>query len=339
MNVLPQFSGLTKRRLYYATMAIMLIMALGAVSIRFLEGLTWLDSFYFAAETITTVGYGDITPQTREGKIFTIFFMLVGVGTGLYALTVLAQSIIQSEVIEALGLRQKTTRMEKLKDHYIICGAGRVGGRVVHALEKEKISFVVIERDEKEALKLEDRGFHVLNADATIEENLINAGVKRAKGLAACLADDAANVYVILTARDLNADLHIVARAIEEQAETKLIRAGANRVIAPVIIGSHNMARALLKPAVADFMDSIISEELDLIFEEIAIRDDSPYLNKKIGATDINREHKILIVAIKRENGEMLFQPVADTPILPGDLLIVIGNAEKMKELVEELNK
>ena len=141
---------------------------------------------------------------------------------------------------------RKKREMEKLHDHYIVCGAGRVGRRIIRNLQKENLPFVILERDEKRTAEFEDdEGIHIINADATLEENLIQAGVKRAKGLASCLPDDADNVYVVLTARDLSKDLHIVARAVEEQAEPKLIRAGANRVVAPTIIGSQvNGSRA-----------------------------------------------------------------------------------------------
>ncbi len=149
------------------------------------------------------------------------------------------------------------------------------------------------------------------------------------------MADDADNVYVVLTARDLNENLHIVARAVEEQAEPKLIRAGANRVVAPTIIGSQSMARALLKPAIADFMDSIVAETLDLVFEEIAIKAASPYVDKQLRETNISSELNLLIVAIRRKDGEMIFQPSADMLIREGDLLIVIGKAEAMHKLVE----
>ena len=335
MNFLPTLSNITRRRLAYATLAIVLMITVGAVGFHLIEGWNWIDSVYVATETVTTVGYGDIPPRTTAGKIFATVFMLLGVGTVLYALMVLAQAVLQSEIIEALGLRQKRREMEKLENHYIVCGAGRVGRRIIRNLQKQNLPFVIIEREEKKVAEFAEIGANILIADSTLEENLRQAGVKRAHGLATCLADDADNLYVVLTARDLNENLHIVARAVEEQAEPKLIRAGANRVVAPIIIGGQSMARALLKPTIADFMDSIVAENFDLVFEEVAVKNGSVYIDKELKDTNISTELNLLVVAIRRKSGEMLFQPSADTHICEGDLLIVIGKAESMQKLVK----
>ena len=319
----------------YASGAIVLAISFGATGFYLIEGLSALDSIYLATETVTTVGYGDIAPKQPWGRIFAIAFMLIGGGTVLYALTVLAQAVIQTEIIEVFGIQRKTREMEKLENHYIVCGAGRVGRRIISNLQKENLSFVVIERDEKKVADYVENGAHILIADATLEENLRQAGVNRAHGLAACLPDDADNVYVVLTARDMNKNLHIVARAVEEQAEPKLIRAGANRVVAPTIIGSQSMARALLKPTIADFMDSIVAETFDLVFEEVAVKNDAEYIDKELKETNISTELNLLIVAIRRKDGSMILQPSADTHIREGDLLIVIGKAESMEKLIK----
>ena len=336
IKLLSTLSRETRGKLLNASLAILSMILIGMLGFHYIENLTWLESVYITVETVTTVGYGDIPPKSPEGRVFATLFMLFGVGTVLYALTVLAQAIIQSEIVEALGINQKMREMEKLTDHFIVCGAGRVGRRIIRNLQKQNLPFVIIERDERRTAEfVEDEGIHILTGDATLEENLIQAGAKRAKGLASCLADDAANVYVVLTARDINKNLHIVARAVEEQAEPKLIRAGANRVVAPTIIGSQSMARALLKPTIADFMDSIVAENFDLVFEEVAVKSNSDYVDKELRETNISAELNLLIVAIRRKSGEMILQPSADTHIREGDLLIAIGRAEQMQKLVE----
>ncbi len=333
------FSQIIRRRLFLAALMIAIMITLGAIGFRSLEQLSWLNSFYLSTQTVTTVGYGDITPHTQTGRAFSIILMLTGVGTVLYALTVLAQAVIQSDIFQTLGARRKLNEMEHLSDHYIVCGAGRVGRRIIRNLQKQELPFVILETDEKKLADFERDGSIFFIGDATSEENLLKAGVKRAKGLATCLADDADNVYVVLTARGLNPDLHIVARAVEEQAEPQLIRAGASRVVAPIIIGGQSMARSLLKPAIADFMDTIVAETLDLVFEEVTVHTPSPYAGAMLKDTNLGSELNLIVVAIRRADGELEFQPNGETLISDGDLLIVIGKAESVKLMVDANRK
>ncbi len=269
---LQTLNAVARRRLVFVVFLVVLMILIGALGFRTFEGFSWLDSFYTSVQTVTTVGYGDLTPVTAAGRAFAIVLMISGAGTVLYALSVLAQAVVQSEMVEAFNRRRRIKEMDKLEGHYIVCGAGRVGRRIIRNLQQQGLQHVIIESSESRMGEIDTSPLSFLSiGDATSEAQLIQAGVKRARGLASCLPDDAANVYVVLTARGLNPDLHIVARAVEEQAEPTLIRAGASRVVAPTIIGSQSMARALLKPAVADFMDSIVAETMDLVFEEIAI--------------------------------------------------------------------
>jgi voltage-gated potassium channel len=321
------------RRILFALVAVVIAIGFGAAGFYLIEGWSILDSLYVAAQTVTTVGYGDLTPATRNGRIFSTLFMLAGVGVVLYALTATVQAIVQSELIETFGQRRQSRKMSKLRNHFIVCGAGRVGSHLVRGLLGTAETFVVIERDAQRVAELIELGVTVLVRDATLEESLREAGVEHARGLAACLPDDADNVYVVLTARDLNPQMHIVARAAEEQAEPKLIRAGANRVVAPTIIGGHRMAMALTKPAVDDFLGSITANKLELAFEQLEVEPSSILAGQKLSETNIRSELDIVVVSIRRSDGKILFNPSGDATIESGDILIAIGHAESLMKL------
>ena len=314
-------------------MAVGLMVVIGTLVFHLLVGWSIPDSLYATAQTVTTVGFGDVVPHTFYGRLFASFFMLFGVGIVLYALTSTVQSIIQSEMLATFGHLRRSLKMSKLRDHFIICGAGRVGSHLIRGLIGTGDPFIVIESDPKKVEELSDHGIVVLVRDATLEESLREAGVEHARGLATCLPDDADNVYVVLTARDLNPNLHIVARAAAEQAESKLIRAGANRVVAPTIIGGHRMAMALTKPAVGDFLDSVTANELELGFEQIEIEAGSKLIGQKLRESVIRSELNIVVVSIRRNNGKVVFNPSGETEIQNGDMLVGIGNAESLRKL------
>ncbi len=332
MSLTPRLRFLlpSRARMRLILLAVLAAVMLGTIVFHVLEGWSILDSLYVTAQTVTTVGFGDLAPRTRGGRAFAIVFMMVSVGIVLYALTTTVQSIVHSELFSAYG---RSRKMSKLRDHFIICGAGRVGSHLLKNLGGTESTFIVIESDSKKVEELVDLGIPVLVRDATLEESLREAGVEHARGLAACLPDDADNVYVVLTARDLNPRLHIVARAAEEQAESKLIRAGANRVVAPTIIGGHRMAMALTKPAVGDFLDSVTANHLELGFEQLEVDLASTLVGRKLSETVIRSELNIVIVSIRRTDGKIIFNPGGETTIEAGDMLIAIGNAESLARL------
>ena len=321
------------RRILFAVVAVAIAIGFGTIGFSLIEGWSILDSLYVSAQTVTTVGYGDLTPATRNGRIFSTVFMLAAVGVVLYALSTTVQGIVQSELVATFGQRRRSRKMSKLRNHFIVCGAGRVGSHLVRGLLGSAETFIVIERDPERVAELTDLGVTVLVRDATLEESLREAGVEHARGLAACLPDDADNVYVVLTARDLNPQMHIVARAAEEQAEPKLIRAGANRVVAPTIIGGHRMAMALTKPAVEDFLGSITANKLELAFEQLEVEPSSVLAGQKLSETTIRSELDIVVVSIRRNDGQILFNPSGEATIESGDLLIAIGHAESLMKL------
>ena len=317
-------------RLRLVLIAVLAALVLGTLVFHVLEGWSILDSLYVTAQTVTTVGFGDLTPRTRGGRAFTVVFMIVSVGIVLYALTTTVQAIVHSELFATYGRSRKRSNM---RDHFIICGAGRVGSHLMRSLTASNETFLVVETDSNKVEALLDLDIPVLARDATLEETLREAGVERARGLAACLPDDADNVYVVLTARDLNANIHIVARAAEEQAEAKLLRAGANRVVAPTIIGGHRIAMALTKPAVGDFLDSITANDLELGFEQLEVSSESSLVDRKLSETVIRSELNIVIVSIRRSNGKNIFNPSGEAKIEGGDVLIAIGHPESLAKL------
>jgi voltage-gated potassium channel len=320
-------------RMRNALIALVLAILFGTMGFTLIEGWPLADSLYVTVQTLTTVGYGDLPPHSAAGRGFAVVVMLMGVGGVALAASTIVQSVVQSELVSAFGQRRQSKKMQKLHDHYIICGSGRVGSHLIRDLQATGKPFVVIESDAQRATEFTQREITVLVADATLEESLREVGVERARGLAACLPNDADNVYVVLTARDLNPNLRIVARAAEEQAEAKLLRAGANHVIAPTIIGGHRMAVALTKPAVSEFMDSITANELGLGFEQVEVDAASHLAGQELRSTPIRSELDVVVISIRRQEGEIIFNPSGDCRIEAGDILIAIGRAEGLTKL------
>src|SRR5258708_30313237 len=249
-------------RIRYAVLALAAAIVFGTIGFHLVEGWAFADSLYVTVQTLTTVGYGDVTPHSGAGRLFAVAVMLVGAGGVALAVSTIVQSVVKWELVSTFGQRRLTRKMSKLRDHYIICGSGRVGSHLIRDLMAANEAFVVIESDQQRAAEFSQRDVSVLVADATLEESLRDVGVEHARSLAACLPNDADNVYGVLTARDLNPNLRIVARAAEEQAEAKLLRAGANHVVAPTIIGGRTRCLALDKPRVCGLSGFIDHEDL-----------------------------------------------------------------------------
>lgn len=312
------------------------IILIGTLGYTLLEGWPWFDSLYMTVITLATIGYGEVKPLTVSGRWFTIGLIFVGVGVFGFLLANIVQAVVETGIAAALGRRKVFKDISQLENHFILCGAGRVGLRIVDELAKKDVDFVVIERDEQVAERLLTQGKLVLIGDAIDETVLEGAQVRKAKTLITAASSDAENVYITLTARGLNPDIYIVSRAHDQAAERQLLRAGANRVISPVLIGSHRMAQAALSPAVADFLESTTTTEgLDLNFEQIYISDDSPLNGVKLKDSGIRSEHNAMVVAVTPRDGEMSFNPSGDHVLNAGDLLIAIGNRAGLGKLVE----
>ena len=321
------------KRLVQVLILIGFIISFGTAGYIFIEGWSFLDSLYMTVITLSTVGYREIRELSDAGRWFTIILIIGGVGTMLYALSTGARFMLEGELQEIYGRRRLEKKMKELKDHYIICGYGRMGKIIVKELKDERVKFVVIEKDP--VIHEKEEAF-VIAGDATQDEILKEVGIERAKGLITVLSTDAENLYVVLSAKGLNPHLFIVARAGEEGSEQKLLRAGADRVISPYHIGGLRIAHTVLKPAVVDFIElATKSGNIDLQLEEITIPDLSDYSGLSLDQCGFGKELGVIIVGIKKPSGDMKFNPTYLTLIEPGDTLIALGEVSKLKVLEE----
>jgi len=323
-----------RKKMIQVLVLIVIIVAFGTAGYMVIEGWNFLDSLYMTVITLTTVGYREIHELSPRGTLFTIFLIVGGVGTVLYALGTGAKVILEGELREIFGRRRLEKKIKELRDHYIICGYGRMGKIISRELQAEGVKFVVIEKAPGSLEERED--LLVLLGDATRDNILKEAGVERAKGLISVLPTDAENLFVVLSARGLNPNLLIVARAVEEDAEQKLLRAGANKVISPYHIGGLRMAHTVLKPTVVDFIEfATKSGNIELQMQEINIEEGSSLVGLTLEECGMGRDLGVIIVAVKQSTGETRFNPTFRSTIKAGDLLIALGEKAKLRAIEE----
>jgi voltage-gated potassium channel len=310
------------------------LILIGTISYHFLEDLSLFDSLYLTVITLTTIGYGDIWPKTIVGRLFTIFLALGGIFTLFYVAAEVIRMVIGGEVRTILGRRRMELSLTQLKNHLIVCGFGRMGRLVCKEFATEGLPFVVIEREAQLLTDFPYASAITLAGDATSDEVLRHAGVERARALVAVLPSDADNLFITMSARLLNDKIFIVARAEGELCEKKLLRAGASRVVSPYTIGGSRMAQAVLRPAVVDFIElATRTEYLDLQIEETEIDAKSTLAGKSLQDSRVRKEMGVIIVAIKKAAGHMVFNPPGDALMEPGDLLITLGNRTQLDQL------
>jgi voltage-gated potassium channel len=250
-----------------------------------------------------------------------------------------AQTVIAGQIRMALGRRKLEKKVKRLKNHYVLCGYGRIGSFIAREFDAEHIPFVVVEKDLEKIKLLEEDGFPYIDGDAIDDENLVSAGVERATCLVAATGSDADNLYITLSTRSLNPNIYILSRAAEEGAEKKLLTAGANRVVSPYLIGAARMLNAVLRPNIVEFVDLVVERKhLELQLEEITVEDDSKFKGKSLQESGIRRDLGLIVVAIKKAAGEMIFNPSTETVIEKGDILIALGE-KKHLEMLEKLVK
>ena len=310
------------------------ILAGGTAGYMLVEGWNVWDAFYMTVTTVATVGYGEIHPLSPRGRLFTVALIFGGVGTALYTVTLLATMIVEGGLHRRLEQRRAARMLEHIKDHFIVCGYGRIGSIIAAELHQQGVPLAVIERDPERVRQAVDRGWLALEADASREEVLAKAGIHRARGLITAVGTDAENVFTVLTARVMRPDLFIIARVESDDAEHKLRRAGADRVISPYQIGATQMVQTALRPAVVDFFHlATSSDRLDLSMEQVHIKDDSPLANQTIVDAGIRQRFGVIVVGIKRAGGGMDFNPPPEAVMRSGDELVVLGRTESVKAL------
>ncbi len=323
------------RQFFIALLLLIILLFVGTLGYYLLEGWSLLDAFYMTVITISTVGFGEVHPLTNAGRLFTIFLILGGVGVAIYVFSAVTEVMVSGQIQNILGRRRLEYKIENLKEHYIICGYGRIGHHICHLIARE-LPFVVVENDPERIKALEESGFIFYQGDATNEDILKRVGIERAKGLVAVLGSDADNVYISLTARSLNPELFIIARADEDHVVRKLQRAGANKVVSPYLIGARRMAMTILRPAVTDFLELATPEaNLELQLEEVRITSQSGLVGKKLIESGIRQFSGAIILAVRKITGQMIFNPPPDYIIEAGDTLVALGDRKGLLRLEE----
>jgi voltage-gated potassium channel len=313
--------------------ALLLVVLAGTIGYRIIEGWSFLDSLYMTVTTITTVGYGEIHPMSIAGQIFTIVLILGGVGTAIYILTSLVRYILEGEFGFRIGRQRMEAKIRRLDNHFIVCGYGRVGQAIANILKQQGAKLVAIDRDRETVNKAQQAGHLVIQGDATKNESLKQAKIDTARGIIIALGDDADIIYTTLATKELNATLPIVARANNEDAEGKLLQAGAHRVVAPEIIGGARMARLALRPQAVEFIETVLfGREKQLLVEEIEIAEGSSLVGSTIKQTE-ERFPGVRILALKQKDGALIPNPGPNSMVEKENSLTAFGTIEQLRAI------
>jgi len=299
-----------------------------------IEGWSLWDAVYMTVITVTTVGYREVHPMSRQGEAFTALLLMVGVATFLYTFTLVMARVVEGGLQERWIKRRQSRMLDDLDHHFIVCGFGRMGHIIAREFEREGIPFVLIERDPERLKEAVDLGYIAVEADASSEVVLRRIRIDRARGFIAAVSTDAENVYAVLTARLLRPDLYIIGRAETDDAKAKLVKAGADRVISPYHIGGLHLAQTALRPAVVDFVQlATSSENLDLAMEQIRIDERSPLAGRTLLQANLRQKYGVIVVGVKHADGRMEFNPAPDAAMRGGDDIVVLGRPENLHEL------
>jgi voltage-gated potassium channel len=314
---------------------IMLSISFGVMGYMLIESYSFLEALYMTVITVATIGYGEVKPLSDSGRIFTIILIISNLGIFAYAISIITSILIQGDFLETYKTNKMKNRIAKLSNHVIVCGYGRNGKEACEILRRNRIKFVLLEI-KRESLSdlLTDDYMHVIEDDATNEQVLIEAGIKHAKGLITTLPNDSDNVYVALTARELNQTLTIVSRASADSSVTKLKRAGADNVIMPDKIGGAHMASLIVNPDIKEFIDIISGQANEVRLEEINIAEfTAGFEGKTLHEMNIRHKTGANVIGLKRPDGSYDVNPDLHYTLSPTDKLIVLGTIAQMEKL------
>jgi voltage-gated potassium channel len=327
------------RHLKLCILLLILVILLGVSGYMTIEKWDFLDALYMSVTTLTTVGYGEVHELSNLGRLFTISFIIIGVVYFLYIAGAVVQFVVEGQIRTILGRRSLDKKIDRLKNHYIVCGYGRIGKTLCAMLKRKAVDLVVIEKSQDLIpVMVEDKTIYI-SGDAGDETNLIKAGIQHAKGLIAVLATDTDNVFLVLTARQLNPDLYIMANASRNESKPKLLAAGANRVELPYDMGAVSMAQRIIRPTVTNFLNLAFAQKRkDIQMEEIPVSPSSKLVNVMLKDSGIRQQFNLIIIAVKKSDDSMLFNPSFEAVIESGDTVIAVGQEENLKKLEKILN-
>ncbi|MDQ4078842.1 MAG: NAD-binding protein [Chloroflexota bacterium] len=322
------------RQLRLAVLVLVLLLAIGTLGYMWLEGLGLIDAAYMAVITLTTVGFGEVRPLSPTGRLFTIGLIVLGVGTAAWGLRNAAEVALGEQFWHSLAERRMEQRLATIANHYIVCGFGRMGREVVAELQRHGKPFVVVDNSPDVGEVLLREGILHIVGDATLDEVLVGAGIERARGFVTMLDSDADNILAVLTAKGLNPDLLVVARASSEEAERKLKRAGADRVVSPYTSGGFRVALALLRPRVNDFLNTVVhNEALDIEMGELTLGPSSDFVGKTLRTSGLRQQWQAIVLAIFDADGEIVISPDPNYRLRAGDTLILVAPTESIQQL------
>jgi voltage-gated potassium channel len=324
------------KRIVPPLIVLVVIITLATLGYTQIEHWRLLDALYMITITLATVGFKEVGPMSDVARIMTMALIIFGVGTVGYTVGQLVEMTVNGEIADYRGKRRMYRKMKELKDHYIICGYGRVGHQVTLEFDAEKVPYVVIDSKAETAKELDSKGTPYIIGDMSQDDLLESAGIERAKGLVACADSDTSNVFVTLSARVLNPKIFIIARASNLATETKLIKAGANRVISPYYIAGNRMASMAIRPIALDFLDTVMhSENVELALEEHAVDNNSAVVGRTLAELNIKQKTGANVLAIKHITGKFDLQPTANTRIEKEDVLVTLGTKTQLNNLKE----